>query len=94
VGFAELRVDTGPRPAGAQVWALLRPEYLQPDPPPGTHNRIPGQAGAQRYLGAVVRYDFHPQGQAQGTQPLLAEARTAAREAVAIAPEHIRLLDS
>ena len=91
LGFAELQVDTGPRPAGAQVWALLRPEYLHPDPPPGTPNRLPGLAGAQRYLGAVVRYDFQPQG---STQTLLAEARTAAREAVAIAPEHIRLLDS
>ncbi len=91
LGFAQLSTDTGSRPAGAAVWVLLRPEQLQSDPPTGAPNRIPGRSGAQRYLGAVVRYDFHPQG---ATQPLLAEARTAAREAVAIAPEHIRLLDS
>jgi len=53
-------------------------------------NRLAGRTGAQRYLGALTRYDFEVQGAAK---PFLAESSRPAAEAIAIAPEHLRLLD-
>ncbi|MCS4510296.1 ABC transporter ATP-binding protein [Xylophilus ampelinus] len=91
LGFAELAAPTGARPPGTAVHALVRPEHIQADPPPGSTNRLAGRAGAQRYLGAVTRYDFDVPG---GTQPFLAESPQPARESIGIAPAHIRLLDS
>ena len=89
-GFAVLAAATGSRPAGAQVHALIRPEHVDPAPPPVAANRLAGYVGTQRYLGAVYRYDFH----VLGTDSLLlAESRTLAGNAIAIPPEHIQLLD-
>jgi putative spermidine/putrescine transport system ATP-binding protein len=90
LGYARLKVDTGNRASGAAVHALIRPEHIVPDPPVGTLNRLPGHCGTRRYLGSGVRYDFHPEGAAQA---LLAESAQVATRSVAIAPEHIHLLD-
>ncbi|MBF9263500.1 ABC transporter ATP-binding protein [Paracidovorax cattleyae] len=89
-GFAELAVSTAGRTVGQAVHVLVRPEHVQADPPAGAPNRLAGQAGAQRYLGAVTRYDFAVAG---APCPLLCEGARPAREAVAIAPEHLQLLD-
>ena len=75
---------------GGHVHVLVRPEHIQPDPPPGSLNRLAGRTGAQRYLGALTRYDFEVPGAAK---PFLAESPIPAAQAIAIAPEHIRLLD-
>ena len=90
IGFARLAAPTGQRSAGQKVFALMRPEHLVPDPAPGTLNRLDGRVSAQRYLGAVSRYDFMVEG---ASAPLLVESSQVAQEAVAISPEHIRLLD-
>jgi len=90
LGFAELAANTGTRTAGAQVHVLVRPEHIQPDPPSGSLNRLAGRTGAQRYLGALTRYDFEVPGAAK---PFLAESPVPAAQAIAIAPDHIRLLD-
>ena len=90
LGFAELAAPTGERAVGAAVHLLVRPEHIQPDPPPGSPNRLSGRTGAQRYLGALTRYDFEVPG---APRPFLAESAVPATAAIAIAPEHIRLLD-
>ncbi|GAA4337338.1 ABC transporter ATP-binding protein [Variovorax defluvii] len=90
LGFAELAAPTGQRAAGAAVHLLVRPEHIRPDPPPGSPNRLPGRAGAQRYLGALTRYDFEVAG---APRPFLAESAAPAAETIGIPPEHIRLLD-
>ncbi|XAH23886.1 ABC transporter ATP-binding protein [Xylophilus sp. GW821-FHT01B05] len=91
LGFAEWAAPTGTRTVGTAVHALLRPEHVQADPPAGALNRLAGKPGAQRYFGALTRYDFH----VPGTDvPFLAESRTPAADAIAVAPEHIRLLDN
>jgi putative spermidine/putrescine transport system ATP-binding protein len=91
LGFVELKADTGSRAVGSPVWVLLRPEHLVPDPAEGTPNRIVGRCTAQRYLGAIVRYDFEVTG---CVKPWLGEARMAPNHAISIAPEQVRLLDS
>ncbi len=53
-------------------------------------NRLAGRTGAQRYLGALTRYDFEVPG---APKPFLAESPAPAVDAIAIAPEHLRLLD-
>ncbi|MDR6425925.1 putative spermidine/putrescine transport system ATP-binding protein [Variovorax paradoxus] len=90
LGFAELAAPTGSRTAGSAVHVLVRPEHIQADPPAGSINRLAGRTGAQRYLGALTRYDFEVAG---AGKPFLAESATPAAEAIAIAPEHLRLLD-
>jgi putative spermidine/putrescine transport system ATP-binding protein len=90
LGFAELAAPTGSRTAGSAVHVLVRPEHIQADPPAGSINRLAGRTGAQRYLGALTRYDFEVAG---APRPFLAESATPAAEAIAIAPEHLRLLD-
>ncbi|MFH0134487.1 ABC transporter ATP-binding protein [Variovorax sp. VaC1] len=90
MGFAELFADTGSRTFGTPVHVLVRPEHIQPDPAPDSANRLPGRTGAQRYLGALTRYDFEVAG---AGKPFLAESPAPAAEAIGIAPEHIRLLD-
>jgi len=90
LGFAELAAPTGGRTAGSAVHVLVRPEHIQADPPAGSINRLAGRTGAQRYLGALTRYDFEVAG---AGKPFLAESATPAAEAIAIAPEHLRLLD-
>ncbi len=90
LGFAELAAPTGRRAFGAEVHVLVRPEHVRPDPAPGTVNRLEGSTRAQRYLGALTRYDFEVPGAAK---PFLAESPAPALQAIAIAPEHIRLLD-
>ena len=89
-GFAQLFAPTGSRSAGQKVFALMRPENFVPDPEPETINRMAGRVGAQRYLGAVSRYDFAIDG---APISLLVESPVVAQEAIAISPEHIRLLD-
>jgi putative spermidine/putrescine transport system ATP-binding protein len=89
-GFAQIKTDTGHRPIGARVHMLVRPEHVQPDPPHGTPNRLEGHPGTTRFLGAVSRYDFHVRG---ASQPALSESRQVATHAIALPPEHIRLLD-
>jgi putative spermidine/putrescine transport system ATP-binding protein len=90
LGFAELAAPTGSRTAGSAVHVLVRPEHIQADPPAGSINRLAGRTGAQRYLGALTRYDYEVAG---AGKPFLAESATPAAEAIAIAPEHLRLLD-
>ena len=90
LGFAELFAPTGRRAAGSAVQVLVRPEHIQADPPAGSINRLAGRTGAQRYLGALTRYDFEVAG---AGKPFLAESAKPAAEAIAIAPEHLRLLD-
>ena len=90
LGFAELAAPTGSRTAGSAVQVLVRPEHIQADPPAGSINRLAGRTGAQRYLGALTRYDFEVAG---APRPFLAESARPAAEAIAIAPEHLRLLD-
>ena len=90
MGFAELFADTGRRAFGTEVHVLVRPEHIRPDPAADAVNRLAGRAGAQRYLGALTRYDFEVPGAAK---PFLAESAKPAGEAIAIAPEHLRLLD-
>lgn len=90
LGFAELAAPTGSRAAGSAVHVLVRPEHIRADPPAGSINRLAGRTGAQRYLGAITRYDFEVAGAAK---PFLAESAAPAVEAIAIAPEHLRLLD-
>ena len=90
VGFANLSADTGSRRPGSGVTVLIRPEHVVADPPTDAINRFAGRLGTQRYLGSVVRYDFHVQG---FDKPVLAEARTAASQAISIPAEHVQLLD-
>jgi putative spermidine/putrescine transport system ATP-binding protein len=90
LGFTELAAPTGARTPGTAVQVLIRPEHVRPDPAPGSPNRLTGRAGAQRYLGALTRYDFEVPG---APRAFLAESAAAAREAIGIAPEHVRLLD-
>ncbi|CAA2099121.1 ABC transporter ATP-binding protein [Variovorax paradoxus] len=90
LGFAELAAPTGRRARGAEVHVLVRPEHIRPDPAPDAPNRLAGRAGAQRYLGALTRYDFEVPG---AGKPFLAESALPAAGAIAIAPEHLRLLD-
>lgn len=90
VGFAELAAPTGARTPGTAVHVLIRPEHIEADPPPGSANRLTGRTGAQRYLGALTRYDFEVTG---ASAPFLAESAWPAREAIGIAPAHVRLLD-
>lgn len=90
LGFAEWAVPTGARTVGAQVHALVRPEHVLVDPPAGTPNRLMGHSGAQRYFGAVTRYDFHVPGMAA---PFLAESALPASQSIAVAPERVWLLD-
>jgi putative spermidine/putrescine transport system ATP-binding protein len=90
VGFARLSADTGNRTPGQSVFALMRPEHLVPDPGERAVNRLEGQVGAVRYLGSIHRYDFHV---ARADKPFLVESPRVARHSIAIAPEHIRLLD-
>lgn len=91
VGFAKLVASTQHRVAGQTVHALIRPEHVQIDPLEITLNRMTGRVGAQRYLGSLSRFDFHIPGAAT---PLLGEARSLPTAAIAVAPEHICLLDS
>jgi putative spermidine/putrescine transport system ATP-binding protein len=90
LGFCVLAAPTGHRTPGTRVFALVRPEHVQADPAPQAVNRLVGQPGMQRYLGSVVRYDFQIAG---APLPVLVESRTVASEAIAIPPEHLRLLD-
>jgi putative spermidine/putrescine transport system ATP-binding protein len=90
LGFAELVAPTGTRAIGASVHVLVRPEHIAPDPAPDAVNRLAGRTGAQRYLGALTRYDFEVPG---APKPFLAESALPAAQAIAIAPEHLRLLD-
>jgi putative spermidine/putrescine transport system ATP-binding protein len=90
LGFAEVFADTGHRPFGTALHVLVRPEHIRPDPAPDAVNRLAGRIGAQRYLGALTRYDFEVPG---ASKPFLAESAAPAAQAIAIAPEHLRLLD-
>lgn len=90
IGVALLDAPTGRRPLGQKVFALIRPEHLVPNPPEEARNRLSGHTGAQRYLGSVYRYDFGIEGL---PRPLLVESAQLAETAIAIPPEHIRLLD-
>jgi len=90
LGFAQFAAPTGMRAPGTALHVLVRPEHIAPDPAPGTPNRIAGRCGAQRYLGSLTRYDFEVPG---APKPFLAESARPATEAIAIAPEHLRLLD-
>ncbi len=90
VGFARLRAPTDRRTVGKKLFALIRPEHVQVDPDASAINRLHGQTTAVRFLGALNRFDFSVPG---SEKAILAEAARVAREAIAIAPEHIRLLD-
>lgn len=90
-GFAELSVSTGAYNPGQKVHALIRPEHIEPDPQPGQANTLQGRPGACRYLGSLTRYDFEVEG---APRAFLAEGRQPASHAIAIAPEHIRLLEA
>ncbi len=90
LGFTELLTPTGSRTLGTAVHMLVRPEHIQPDPPSDVVNRLTGSTVAQRYLGALTRYDFAVAG---ASKPFLAESTATAAHSIGIAPDHIRLLD-
>jgi len=90
LGFARLSAPTANRCVGAAVFVLIRPEHVQADPSAGQINCLTGNRGLERYLGATYRYDFHLPG---SDHPVLVESSVLAQHAIAIAPEHIRLLD-
>jgi putative spermidine/putrescine transport system ATP-binding protein len=90
-GFAVLAAETGARPAGARVTVLVRPEHVVVDPDPAMPNVIAGRVGTERYLGSIVRYDFHVQGL---DRPILGEAHVAPRHSIGIPPQHVQLLDT
>jgi putative spermidine/putrescine transport system ATP-binding protein len=89
VSFAMLFADTRAFRPGDKVDVLVRPEHVQPDPPEATINRLGGRRTEVRYFGATCRYDFVPD---SAQQPLLCEGRQLAEHAIAIAPEHLRVL--
>ena len=91
VGFAQWTTPTADRPVGTAVHALVRPEHVEPDPPEGALNRTLGRTATLRYFGALTRYDFLAEG---ATQPMLAESPVPARQAVAVSPARILLLNS
>lgn len=91
LGFAELVAPTQNRTVGQIVHALVRPEHVQVDPPESALNRMAGRVGAQRYLGSLSRFDFFIPGAGAA---LLCEARSLPQGAIAVAPDHICLLDS
>ena len=91
LGFTQLCARTGKRLPGQSVFAVIRPEHVEVDPPEGTLNRLVGQVTAQRYLGAFSRFDFALPGTAVA---LLGESPTLPQTAVSIAPRHICLLDN
>lgn len=90
VGFCRLQVKTNDRLRGTKLFALMRPEHFDIDPPVDVVNRLVGVTSVQRYLGSMFRYDFEIPG---APKPLLIESRYLATESVAISPKHIRLLD-
>ena len=89
-GAFRLKTDTGKRTPGQTVFALIRPEHVVPNPEAHAINRLAGQVGTERYLGAVYRYDFQI---ADAPKSLLVESHNLAEHTVSIPPEHIRLLD-
>ncbi|SDI25903.1 ABC transporter ATP-binding protein [Paraburkholderia phenazinium] len=89
VSFAVLYADTQTFRAGARVSVLVRPEHVQPDPPADAINRLAGRRTEVRYFGATCRYDFVPD---SAQAPLLCEGRRLAEQAIAIAPEDLRVL--
>jgi putative spermidine/putrescine transport system ATP-binding protein len=89
-GFCRLSASTGKRTPGQKAFALARPEHLIPDPAEGVVNRLEGRLGAVRYLGSVYRYDFEVEG---ADKAFLVESSHVAERAIAVPPEHIRLLD-
>jgi putative spermidine/putrescine transport system ATP-binding protein len=89
VSFAVLYADTRAFRAGDAVSVLVRPEHVQPDPASNAVNRLSGRRTEVRYFGATCRYDFIPEG---ARQPLLCEGRRLADQAVAIDPDHLRVL--
>ena len=91
LGFAELSASTGTRTPGTAVHVLIRPEHIRADPVDGSVNRLAGRTGAQRYLGALTRYDFEVPG---SSRPFLAESAWPAREAISVEPANVQLLDS
>jgi putative spermidine/putrescine transport system ATP-binding protein len=91
LGFAKLIAPTQNRAVGQIVHALVRPEQVQVDPPESALNRMTGHVGAQRYLGSLSRFDFFIPGAGAA---LLCEARSLPQGAIAVAPDHICLLDS
>jgi putative spermidine/putrescine transport system ATP-binding protein len=91
LGFAKLIAPTQKRIIGQTIHVLIRPEHVQVDPPDNAINRLQGQVGALRYLGSLSRFDFHVPG--AGTA-LLCEARSLSKGAIAVAPDHLCLLDS
>lgn len=90
LGFTRLHTDTDKRTIGKTLFALIRPEHVQVDPAPDAINRLTGQTTATRFLGSLSRFDFSVPG---AEKPILADAACVAREAISVAPEHIRLLD-
>jgi putative spermidine/putrescine transport system ATP-binding protein len=91
LGFASLIVPTLERGIGEPVEAMIRPEHIQIDPPAYSINELTGKVGTVRYHGAFSRFDFHLAGV---EKTLLVESRALPQRAVAIAPEHICLLDT
>jgi putative spermidine/putrescine transport system ATP-binding protein len=91
VGFCKLHVSTNGRALGTKLFALMRPEHFDIDPPTDVVNRLAGVIGVQRYLGSMFRYDFQIP---DAPKPLLVESRHLATKSIAISPKHIRLLDS
>jgi putative spermidine/putrescine transport system ATP-binding protein len=89
VSFAVLYADTQTFRAGERVSVLVRPEHVQPDPPADAINRLVGRRTEVRYFGATCRYDFVPD---SAQAPLLCEGRRLAEQAIAIAPEDLRVL--
>ncbi|MCC8190559.1 MAG: ABC transporter ATP-binding protein [Planctomycetes bacterium] len=87
-----LSCDTADRAPGERVTVLVRPEGVVVNPGDGAVNRIAGRVVHDTFLGAMRRFEFHPEGAAAG---VVVQGETARREAIAsiaIPPEHVRLL--
>ncbi|UUZ74076.1 ABC transporter ATP-binding protein [Polaromonas sp. P1(28)-8] len=91
IGFCKLHVGTNGRQRGTKLFALMRPEHFDIDPPVDAVNRLAGAVGVQRYLGSMFHYDFQIP---DAPKPLLVESRHLAATSIAMPPKHIRLLDN
>ncbi|MFM1855197.1 MAG: hypothetical protein RLZ83_506 [Pseudomonadota bacterium] len=93
--LGELRADTSAHAAGTAVTLLVRPEALQADPPAGAVNRLVGRTTRERFLGPTSRWDFTVPGTTPRRQTvLLCEGPVVAREAVALDPQRLLLLEA
>jgi putative spermidine/putrescine transport system ATP-binding protein len=94
-----LQAATGEHAPGAAVQVLIRPEAVVPDPPRDAPNRLEGETGRIRFMGAACRWDFIPRTPTQAPassskppSPLLCEGPVVARSAISLVPDALVIL--